>query len=91
MMIEQGEHKFYIGENANDPIAEITYVEAGDAKLIIDHTYVSDELRGQKVGNKLVEQIVHFARKNNKKIVPLCPFAKAQFDRNEAYKDVLDD
>lgn len=90
MSIQQGERKFYIGEDANDPLAEITYVEAGEAKLIIDHTYVSDELRGQKVGNKLVEQVVHFARENNKKIVPLCPFAKAQFDRNESYNDVLD-
>lgn len=90
MDIKHGEHKFYIGEDEANPRAEITYVEAGENKIIIDHTYVSDELRGQKVGNQLLETVVTFARNKDKKVIPLCPFAKAQFDRNPAYEDVLD-
>ena len=35
-------------------------------KVIIDHTYVSDELRGQGIGEALVEQMVVFAREQGK-------------------------
>ena len=33
--------------------------------------------------------IVKFARENNIKIIPLCPFAKSVFDRTESIRDVL--
>jgi len=90
MEILQDKGQFYIGDNPADPLAEITYVEAGEKKIIIDHTFVSDELRGQKIGDKLVARAVQFARDNNKTVIPLCPFAKAQFDKHPEYQDVLD-
>ena len=43
-------------------------------KMIIEHTEVSDELRGQNVGYQLVHTAVEYARANNIKIIPLCPF-----------------
>jgi len=32
---------------------------------------------------------VEFAREKGKKIIPLCPFAKATFQKNEDLRDVL--
>ena len=58
-------------------------------KIRIDHTNVSEKLKGQGVGNKLVKRVVDFAREENKKIIPLCPFAKAEFEKNKEYEDVL--
>ena len=87
--IKQGEKKFYIGENQDDPMAEINYVPTGATQLIIDHTYVSDELRGQGVGEALVERVVSFARAEEKKVIPLCPFAKRLIEKNTEYQDVL--
>jgi predicted GNAT family acetyltransferase len=69
-------------------LAEMTYSMAGD-KAIIDHTTVSDVLRGTGTGGKLVAAAVVWARANGKKILPLCPFAKSVFDKNPAYRDVL--
>lgn len=69
--------------------AEMTYSQAGVNKIIIDHTAVDEELRGQGVGYKLVEEAVKFARDNNIKILPLCPFANAVFKKKEEYNDVL--
>ncbi|TDQ27598.1 GNAT family N-acetyltransferase [Tenacibaculum caenipelagi] len=69
--------------------ALMTYTWAGEDKIIIDHTEVGDRLRGKKVGYKLVEASVNFARSKGVKILPLCPFAKAVFDKTSNYKDVL--
>ena len=69
--------------------AIMTYTWAGENKIIIDHTEVGDSLRGKRVGYKLVEASVDFARNKGVKILPLCPFAKAVFDKVSDYKDVL--
>ncbi|MFC5446659.1 GNAT family N-acetyltransferase [Paenibacillus aestuarii] len=56
---------------------------------MVDHTFVSDSLRGQGVGQELVRRVVEFAQKEGIKIMPLCPFAQSQFDRHKDYDDVL--
>jgi len=78
---------FYIEENEKR-LAEMTYVWAGN-KIIIDHTEVSAALKGKGAGKQLIEKAVEFARAKHIKIMPLCPFAKAIFDKTEAYNDVL--
>ncbi|WP_338733878.1 GNAT family N-acetyltransferase [Mangrovimonas cancribranchiae] len=79
---------FYIKKDKHR-IAEMTYVFAGPSKIIIDHTEVDSSLKGQGVGYKLIEETVQFARKNNLKITPLCPFAAAVFKKKaDDYNDV---
>ncbi|WP_121361610.1 GNAT family N-acetyltransferase [Flavobacterium johnsoniae] len=68
---------------------KMTYTWAGDSKFIIDHTEVSPEFNGKGVGKKLVMAAVDYARTNNLKIIPLCPFAKSVFDKVEEIRDVL--
>jgi len=81
-------NRFYI-EEAGQMIAEITFVETGTERLIIDHTFVSEQLRGKGIAEALVEEVVRLAREEKKKIIPLCPFAKSQFDKKFDYHDVL--
>ena len=61
----------------------------GEGVIIIDHTGVPDFYRGKGVGVKLVERAVADARASGKKIVPLCPFAAAQFRRRAEWADML--
>ncbi len=68
---------------------KMTYTWAGDSKFIIDHTEVSPDFNGKGVGKKLVLAAVDYARANNVKIIPLCPFAKSVFDKVEEIRDVL--
>ncbi|WP_372636932.1 GNAT family N-acetyltransferase [Fodinibius sp.] len=92
MVIQQKDGKskgsFFI-EQDGDTKAEITYSKAGSDKIIIDHTEVSDELRGQNIGNELVEHTVNYARDNELTVIPLCPYAKSVIERDESLKDVL--
>ncbi len=57
--------------------------------LIIDHTDVNDQFRGQGLGRKLLNELVTFARGRNIKVIPLCPFAKSVFDKDLSIHDVL--
>lgn len=65
----------------------MTYVWAGDSKIIIDHTEGNPDFKG--VGIKLLNYAVDYVRANNLKVIPLCPFAKKMFDRTEEIRDVL--
>lgn len=70
-------------------VAEMTFTRAGDHLTIIDHTEVPDALRGRRVGEALVQEAVADARRTRIAILPLCPFAKAQFARHPEWQDVL--
>lgn len=69
-------------------LAEMTYSIAG-SRVIIDHTQVDDSLRGKGVGAKLVKAAVDWARKENVKLLPLCPYARSVFEKTPDYADVL--
>jgi predicted GNAT family acetyltransferase len=66
----------------------MTYSLAGDI-VIIDHTEVGPSLRGTGAGVALVAAAVGWAREGNRRMMPLCPFARSVFDRTPAYRDVL--
>ena len=67
----------------------MSFLEASKSMIVIDYTYVCDKLRGQGIAGKLLEQVVLYARENNKKIKPLCVFAKKQMEKHPEYHDVL--
>lgn len=69
-------------------LAEMTYTVAG-TRVIIDHTTVDDALRGKGAGAQLVRAAVEWARAENARLMPLCPFASSVFAKNPEYDDVL--
>lgn len=79
----------YFLRGADGAVAEMTFSKAGERMIIIDHTDVPDAFRGQGVGVRLVERAVADARAAGKTIVPLCPFANAQFRKHPEWADVL--
>jgi predicted GNAT family acetyltransferase len=78
---------FFIERNGQR-LAEMTY-SVGGVIAIIDHTDVSEALRGTGTGARLVNAAVEWARAEHMQIVPLCPYAKSVFDKTAAYGDVL--
>jgi predicted GNAT family acetyltransferase len=80
--------RFLIRETGRE-LAQMTYVWAGDDKMIIDHTEVDASLKGKGVGKMLVAAAVEQARREGFKIMPLCPFAKAVLDKEAGFHDVL--
>lgn len=76
-------------ENNGQRLAEMTYSRTNATMVIVDHTEVDPSLSGQGVGRELLGALVQWARATGTKVVPLCPFAKAQFDKDVAIRDVL--
>ncbi len=79
---------FYIDVNEKQE-AMMTFVFAGEDKIIIDHTEVNSGNEGKSFGKKMVAKAVEFAREKGIKIIPLCPFAKSIFDKTMEFRDVL--
>ncbi|AFK59682.1 acetyltransferase [Enterococcus faecium DO] len=67
-------------------IGEMTWSDAGPDIMIIDHTFVDPAYRGQKLAEKLVYTGVELARRDGKKIIPLCPYAKKEFEKKPEYQ-----
>ncbi len=79
---------FYI-ETHGQRLAEMTYSRTNATMIIVDHTEVDPSLSGQGVGRELLGALVQWARATGTKVMPLCPFAKAQFDKDPTLRDVL--
>lgn len=80
--------RFFVADQGRQ-LAAMTYIWAGQDRIIIDHTEVGPSLKGKGVGNQMVAAAVDMARRKGIKIVPLCPFAKAVMTKHTDYNDVL--
>ncbi len=86
---ESGEKgSFYIKENGQK-LALMTYKKSGENEITIDHTEVDEAMQGKGLGKQMVSAAVEYARENDIKIVPVCPFVKEIIDETPEYQDVL--
>lgn len=80
----------FIAVDGNNEAGEMTFSLANDGRLlIIDHTGVEDEYKGMGVGKLLFDEMVKDARSKGNQVMPLCPFARAMFEKNKDMWDVL--
>jgi predicted GNAT family acetyltransferase len=87
---ESGSKGRYVLRSAAGEEAELTFTRIGESRIILDHTEVPDAFRGQGAGLRLVSRAVEDARASGKRVIALCPFARAQFDRHPEWADVLE-
>ena len=88
---EEGSKGRYVARlPGSDEEAEMTFSRISPTRIIVDHTGVPEAFKGQGVGKALALNVVKEAREKGFKIVPLCPFMKAQADRNPDWADVIE-
>lgn len=73
----------------HDEPGVLTYSRMSAETVIADHTSVPDALRGRGVGIALVERLIADAREDGFRIVPLCPYVKAQYGKHPEWADVM--
>lgn len=84
---ENGRGAFVI-EDGQERLAEMEIAVSGP-NLTVFHTEVSEKLQGQGMAGKLLATMVDYARKNNLKVIPLCPYVSAQFKKHpQQYEDI---
>ncbi len=60
-----------------------------DGNLTVYHTEVAEALKGQGIASKLLKEMTAYARTNGLKVIPLCPYVLAQFNRHpDEYADI---
>jgi Predicted acetyltransferase len=90
MEMKHEDGRFYFEDN-DKSIGEITYSHVEDGVISLDHTYVDDAYRGQGIAGKLFNAAVDYADLKSLKIVPVCPYAKAAFERKPEIRFLLTD
>ena len=84
----EGAGAFFV-ERGGERLGELTYVKPGPGRAVIEHTEVSEALRGQGAARQLVDAAVAWARVSGVKLVPVCPYAKKVLERDPSFLDVL--
>ena len=77
---------------ANDekPVGFLNYTILPDRKTLdYHHTFVPPEFRGKHIAQDLVKFALDYAKENNYKVIPSCPFVKLFIDRHPEYKDLI--
>ena len=69
--------------------AELSYRILDDGTLDYHRTYVPENLRGQGIAQKVTEEALNFAKDQNKKVKPSCPFVEKYIEKNQHYQDLL--
>jgi predicted GNAT family acetyltransferase len=69
--------------------AELTFSRTSPTLIIADHTGAPDSMRGMGAAKALVDRLIADARKEGFKIIPLCPYVKAQYQRHPEWSDVM--
>lgn len=80
--------RFYL-KKEEQIVAEMTYKWTSEQHILIDHTSVSEVMKGMGVGQALVMAAVSMARKQGIKILAKCSFAKKILEQNAELADVL--
>ena len=70
-------HEAYLSYNVYDDIIDLSYA------------YTPPELRGRGIAKIVVEYAFNYAKENNLKVIPTCPYVRALVKRNDNYKNLL--
>lgn len=79
----------YVIHGAAGAVAEMIYTLTGPDQIIIDHTEVPDAFRGTGTAMRLLQALMADAENEGRKIIPICPYAAAQFDKHPEWADRL--
>ncbi len=69
--------------------AELTFSKVSPTLIIADHTAAPDSMRGMGAARALVDHLIETARREGFRIVPLCPYVRAQYAKHPEWSDVM--
>ncbi len=74
--------------HSDGQLAFLKYQSTGSQLLLI-HTEVPKELEGKGVGSALAKAGLEYARQNQLKVIPICPFVQSYLKRHPEYQDLV--
>lgn len=71
--------EFVLFNDEGRAIGKITYSVGAHNEIYVPHTEVNPAYEGRGCARQLVDALVAFAREQNTKVVPLCPYVARLF------------
>ncbi|MFP4375420.1 MAG: GNAT family N-acetyltransferase [Spirochaetales bacterium] len=81
--------RFFVREDGSEAFLE--YLEKGDGTLDYAHTFTPEELRGRGIAGDVVGKALAWAKENDKKVIPSCPFVQTYLKRHKEYESIIVD
>ncbi|NYT68714.1 GNAT family N-acetyltransferase [Pusillimonas noertemannii] len=72
-----------------DEEGELTISKVSETLVIADHTFAPDAMRGTGAALAMVNALIADARAKGYRIVPLCPYVRAQSQKHPEWADVI--
>ncbi len=72
-----------------DAEGEITFTHPREGVISANHTGVPEEMGGRGVAGALLAFMLEDARTNGFKIIPICPYVRAQYAKHPEWADLF--
>ena len=88
MQFIRQENKLILLNNKTE-VGSATFVPQTDNTKRLVHVFVDPQFRGQGLASNIVKECAVWAKQDNFKIVPICPYAVTWFIRHPEYENIL--
>jgi predicted GNAT family acetyltransferase len=87
---DDGRHGRYVGRIAGiEGEAQLVFTHRGPGLISADHTEAPESMRGTGAASALVDRLIADARAEPFKIIPLCPYVRARYEKHPEWQDVM--
>ncbi|WP_374472797.1 GNAT family N-acetyltransferase [Phenylobacterium sp.] len=86
VVMNEDTRRFEVTLDGETAFAEYRLVDHG---IILPHTVVPEAFEGKGVGSALAKAALGYARKQELKVIPLCPFIAAYITKHPEWHDLV--
>jgi len=87
-VIQKDKQGYYLTDGSNI-YGRIDFNIDNKDRIVITHTFVSPDFRGQGLAPLLLNEVIKLAETEHRLIIPICSFASKVLEGNPKYKHLL--
>lgn len=87
-LTEEDGHGQFLARSDKGRAAVVAFSRLKPDLILLEHVQTFPGHQGQGNGERMVRHVAQWARDNDQKVMPLCPFARTVFDRHPELQDV---
>lgn len=83
----ENERGFEVKNSAGEQVGRIVW-DLQQNVMMMNGTFVDESLRGQNMGEQLLDEAAKYAREHHYKMKAVCPYVVKKFNTSDRYTDV---
>ena len=89
MNVEHDETRHAFTVDLGGEQAELTYARPSEGVIDLNHTFVPTSGRNKGVADLMAKAAFAYAKENNLKVIPTCPYIASWVKKNAQHADML--